>query len=485
MKFNEVSLQVKIVGALAVMFFIVLVSIIYINGRDQRLYITAEVHHSAQGLADSVYNGMVYPMSVGDGKTIRQQMEAFKKSLKFAEVYVFGFDKLCSYSSEKEKVGTDLTKEIKSPGLAAELDQLLRDGNSSGRGHEESITGKRYLTILRPMMNDNRCYHCHGASRSVLGGVMVRQNIDNMISNLASLRNKNIMIGIGGFLMVMAVLAFLISLLVIRPVKSVIESLSESAEQVASASMQIASTSQSLAEAASEQAAGVEETSASVEEIATMTTQNSDNAQQAKLFSDETWTSITKAGASMGGVMTSMQEISKASEETAKIVKTIDEIAFQTNLLALNAAVEAARAGEAGAGFAVVADEVRNLAIRAAGAAGNTATMIEGTVSKVKDGHELVRKTDEDFQAVGSGSKKVIELVAEIAAASDEQSQGIKQINTAIQEMDKSTQMNAASAEEAASASEELSAQAMQMKMYVGQLETLISGKSNNQIVKY
>ena len=485
MKFNEVSLQVKIVGALAVMFFIVLVSIIYINGRDQRLYITAEVHHSAQGLADSVYNGMVYPMSVGDGKTIRQQMEAFKKSLKFAEVYVFGFDKLCSYSSEKEKVGTDLTKEIKSPGLAAELDQLVRDGNSSGRGHEESITGKRYLTILRPMLNDNRCYHCHGASRSVLGGVMVRQNIDNMISNLASLRNKNIMIGIGGFLMVMAVLAFLISLLVIRPVKSVIESLSESAEQVASASMQIASTSQSLAEAASEQAAGVEETSASVEEIATMTTQNSDNAQQAKLFSDETWTSITKAGASMGGVMTSMQEISKASEETAKIVKTIDEIAFQTNLLALNAAVEAARAGEAGAGFAVVADEVRNLAIRAAEAAGNTATMIEGTVSKVKDGHELVRKTDEDFQAVGSGSKKVIELVAEIAAASDEQSQGIKQINTAIQEMDKSTQQNAASAEEAASASEELSAQAMQLKMNVGQLETLISGKSMTVIAKY
>ncbi len=485
MKFNEVSLQVKIVGALAVMFFVVLVSIITINGRDQRLYITAEVHHSAQGLADSIYNSMVYPMSVGDGKTIRKQMEEFKKSLKFAEVYVFGFDKLCAYSSEKEKVGTDLTKEIKSGGLAAELDQLLRDGKSSGRGHEEAIAGKHFHTILRPLVNDNRCHHCHGASRPVLGGVMVRQNIDNMISNLANLRNKNIMIGIGGFFIVMAVLAFLIWLLVIRPVKSVIESLSESAEQVASASMQIASASQSLAEAASEQAAGVEETSASVEEIAAMTMQNSDNARQAKLLSDETWTSINKAGVSMGGVMTSMQEISNASEETAKIVKTIDEIAFQTNLLALNAAVEAARAGDAGAGFAVVADEVRNLAIRAAEAAGNTATMIEGTVSKVKDGHELVRKTGEDFQAVGSGSKKVVELVGEIAAASSEQSQGVKQINTAIQEMDKSTQQNAASAEEAASASEELSAQAMQLKMNVGQLETLISGKSKTVIAKY
>ncbi len=485
MKMNEVSLQVKIVGALAVMFFVVLVSIITINGRDQRLYITAEVHHSAQGLADSVYNSMVYPMSVGDGKTVRQQMEEFKKSMKFAEVYIFGFDKLCAYSSEKEKVGADLTKEIKSGGLAAELEQLLRDGKSSGRGHEESLNGKQYLTILRPMVNENRCHHCHGASRPVLGGVMVRQNIDNMISNLASLRNKNIIIGIGGFLVVMGVLAFLIGLLVIRPVNSIIKDLSESAEQVASASTQIASAGQSLAGAASQQAAGVEETSASLEEIAAMTMHNSDNSQQAKLLSDDTWTAITRAGASMGGVMTSMQEISKASEETAKIVKTIDEIAFQTNLLALNAAVEAARAGEAGAGFAVVADEVRNLAIRAAEAAGNTATMIEGTVSKVKDGHELVRKTGEDFQAVGSGSKKVVELVGEIAAASGEQSQAIKQINTAIQEMDKSTQQNAASAEEAASASEELSAQALQMKMYVGQLETLISGKSNNQIVKY
>ncbi len=484
MTVNEVSLQVKIVGALAVLFFTVLVSIITINVRDQRIYITAEVHHSAQGLADSVYNSMVYPMSVGDGKTIRQQMEEFKKSLRFAEVHVFGSDKLCTYSSEKEKVGTDLTGEIKSPGLAAELDRLLREGKSSGRGYEESISGKRYLTVLRPMPNDSRCHHCHGERRPVLGGLMVRQNIDSMISNLASLRNKNIIIGTVGFLVVMGMLAFLISLLVIRPVKTLIADLSESAEQVTSASGQIASASQSLAEGASEQAAGVEETSASVEEIAAMTLQNSDNAQQAKLLSDETWTAITKAGASMGGVLISMQEISRASEETAKIVKTIDEIAFQTNLLALNAAVEAARAGEAGAGFAVVADEVRNLAIRAAQAAGTTAALIEGTVTKVKDGHELVRKNGEDFQAVGSGSKKVVDLVGEIAAASQEQSQGIKQINTAIQEMDKSTQINAASAEESASASEELSAQAMQMKMYVGQLEILIRGKSKQLVVK-
>jgi methyl-accepting chemotaxis protein len=485
MKINEVSLQVKIVGALAALFFVVLASIIAINGRNQRLYISAEVSNSAGILGNSVYNSILHPMTVGDENTIKQQMADFKTGVAEASVFIIGSDKVCTYSSEKEIVGTDMVKAIGSQELAAGLDQLVREGKTTGRAYEEVIGGKRYLTVIRPMMNEGRCHHCHGSSRSVLGGVIIRQNIDRMIDNLAGLRNKNIMIGTAGFLVLMGVLAFLIRLLVIRPVAGISEALAESAEQVASTSAQIASAGQSLAEAASEQAAGVEETSASLEEIAAMTMHNSTNSQEAKLLSDETWSAISRADASMGGVMTSMQEISKASEETAKIIKTIDEIAFQTNLLALNAAVEAARAGEAGAGFAVVADEVRNLAIRAAEAAGSTATMIEGTVSKVKDGHELVRKTGEDFQAVGSGSKKVVELVGEIAAASREQSEGIKQINSAIQEMDKSTQQNATSAEEAASASEELSAQAMRMKVFVGQLETLITGKSKQEIMKY
>jgi len=481
---KEVSLQVKIVGALAVMFLAVLTSIVFTTYRDQQISLVAEVHHSVQALADTVYNSMVYPMAVGDDKTVKGQMEGFRKSLKDADVFVFGFDKLCTYTSQQEKVGMDLGKEIKSSGLAAALDQLLRDGKSSGQTYEETIAGKRYLTVLRPMVNEERCHHCHGTSRPVLGGIMIRQNIDQMTNNLASLRNKNIIIGSMGFLIAMAALAYLIWWLVIRPVNRIIEDLSESAAQVASASTQIASAGQSLAEASSEQAAGVEETSASVEEISSMTLQNAENSQQARLLSGETWTSISDANTSMSSMMEAMQQISQASEETAKIIKTIDEIAFQTNLLALNAAVEAARAGEAGAGFAVVADEVRNLAIRAAEAAKNTATMIEGTVSKIKEGHELVRNTGEKFKTVGTGSKKVVDLVDEIAAASGEQSRGIKQINTAIQEMDKTIQLNAANAEEAASASEELSAQAMQMKQYVGALETLISGKSKKELMK-
>ncbi len=174
-----------------------------------------------------------------------------------------------------------------------------------------------------------------------------------------------------------------------------------------------------------------------------------------------------------------MQEISKASEETSKIIKTIDEIAFQTNLLALNAAVEAARAGEAGAGFAVVADEVRNLAMRAAEAAKNTAALIEGTVKKVSDGTSLVKTTSDAFKEVAGSAAKVGELVGEIAAASTEQAQGIEQVNIAVTEMDKVTQQNAATAEESASASEELNAQAEEMKSFVADLAAMVGGNSS------
>jgi methyl-accepting chemotaxis protein len=279
-------------------------------------------------------------------------------------------------------------------------------------------------------------------------------------------------------------LAYFMAKSISRPIDRVVHGLMDGAGQVVSASSQVSSASQSLAEGASEQAAGIEETSSSIEELSSMTKQNADNAQQANTLMTETGKLIEEANASMKDLTKSMGEITRASEETGKIIKTIDEIAFQTNLLALNAAVEAARAGEAGAGFAVVADEVRNLAMRAAEAAKNTANLIEDTVRKVKAGSDVVGRTNEAFSKMATSSKKVSELVSEIAAASSEQAQGIEQINKAVAEMDKVVQKNAASAEESASAAEEMNAQAETMKGFVAELMNLVGGSNGNGVEK-
>ena len=209
--------------------------------------------------------------------------------------------------------------------------------------------------------------------------------------------------------------------------------------------------SQNLSEAASEQASSLEETSSSLEEMTSMTKQNAGNAAQANNLMTTAQQIIEKANVSMNELMESMKEIAMGSEETQKIVKTIDEIAFQTNLLALNAAVEAALAGEAGSGFAVVAGEVRNLAMRAAEAAKNTSSLIEDIVKKIRKGEKLVGVTNEAFKEITGSSTKVVRLIGEIAEASQEQSNGITQINRAVADMNSITQQNAAGAEELAS----------------------------------
>jgi methyl-accepting chemotaxis protein len=270
------------------------------------------------------------------------------------------------------------------------------------------------------------------------------------------------------------VTGILFTIRLIKPINRIVAGLNDGSNQVASASSQVSESSQRLAEGASGQAASLEETTSSLEEMSSMTSQNADNAKQAKAMMNEAKLVVEKANAQMARLTEAIGQITRSSEETGKIIKTIDEIAFQTNLLALNAAVEAARAGEAGAGFAVVADEVRNLALRAAEAARNTSKLIEKTIKAVKNGNEMTVSTQEAFRANADLSAKISQLVDEIAMASEEQAHGIAQVNKAVTEMDKVTQQTAATTEESASAAEEMNAQAQQMRMFVEELAAVV-----------
>ncbi len=237
--------------------------------------------------------------------------------------------------------------------------------------------------------------------------------------------------------------------------------------QITSAIGEISGGSQSLAEGTSEQASSLEEVSASLEEMNSLTMTNTDNAKNGASLSEEAISNVEKGDSAMKRMFDAMVAISKSTEETGKIIKTIDEIAFQTNLLALNAAVEAAHAGEAGKGFAVVAEEVKNLAMRSAEAARNTNGLIEESMKNSENGGKIVADVSSSFNEIRNSFEKVNTIVKEISAASDEQAQGISQVNTAIAELNRLTQRNAANAEESASAAEELSSQSMELKEMV------------------
>jgi methyl-accepting chemotaxis protein len=276
--------------------------------------------------------------------------------------------------------------------------------------------------------------------------------------------------------------ALALGILITRSINKVLNrisaSLSDGADQTTSAAGQVSSASQSLAEGASEQAASIEETSSSLEEMSSMTQRNAENAQKANDLARMARTAAERGSADMQAMTVAMDAIKASSDDIAKIIRTIDEIAFQTNILALNAAVEAARAGEAGMGFAVVADEVRNLAQRSAQAAKETSAKIEGAISRTAQGVDLSAKVATTLAEIVTQARQVDELAAEVANASREQSQGVAQINVAVGQMDKVTQSNAANAEESAAAAEELNAQAEMLKSNVVDLMRLVNGSS-------
>jgi methyl-accepting chemotaxis protein len=255
-------------------------------------------------------------------------------------------------------------------------------------------------------------------------------------------------------------------------------------EQVATASGQIGSGSQSLAEGAAQQASRLEEVGSGLQEMSSMTQQNAANSNEARGMAELARQGASKGLDSMTRLSEAMEKIKSSADATAKIVKTIDEIAFQTNLLALNAAVEAARAGDAGKGFAVVAEEVRNLAMRSADAAKNTANMIEESVQNAATGVEVNRGVLHQLNEIANQTNKVGEVMSEIAIGSEQQSQGISQISDAVEQINRLTQQNAASSEESAAAAEELSGQSAELRTMLSEFKLSMIAMSGRQSMR-
>ena len=266
-----------------------------------------------------------------------------------------------------------------------------------------------------------------------------------------------------------------------KPVKKVIDKLIQGSQQVASTSHNLSDSSQNIAQGANDQASSLEETSASLEEMSAMTKHNADNAIEATNMA-----SLAKKTTDTG--MTAMEEMNAAinkikmsSDETVKIIKTIDDIAFQTNILALNAAVEAARAGEAGKGFAVVADEVRNLALKSAEAVKVTSNLIQESKHNAENGVQVSQKVSDTLKQVGESVDSVSKLIKEVSTSSKEQAMGIEQINIAISQLDSVTQQNSVSAQASANSSDDLSTQASSLMDNVQTLLEIIEGHDHIQ----
>ena len=285
-------------------------------------------------------------------------------------------------------------------------------------------------------------------------------------------------------LLVAVVLGVFLAVFMVRsitgPINKVINGMQAGSEQVSSAAGQVSASSQQLAEGASEQASSLEETAASLEMMSAGSKQSAENSRQANTHSQQVKGNAERGQQAMQGLNEAMEKIKNSSDETAKIIKTIDEIAFQTNLLALNAAVEAARAGDAGKGFAVVAEEVRNLAQRSAEAAKGTADLIDGAKANSDLGVQATAEVSTILEEVVGGIIEVSDLISEVSNNVEEQARSVGEINNAVAQMDTVTQSNAAGAEESASAAEEMSAQASEMRTLVQELVQIVGSNDGS-----
>jgi methyl-accepting chemotaxis protein len=372
---------------------------------------------------------------------------------------------------------------------AERLGRPIVEFESRARPHLSQIARGEGFAAYSEAREGNRAMFLRGEPVTIGGSrtpwsVIVHEDELEALAAARSIRHATLAIGIVSLGVVLGLVVWLATNIA-RPIHRVAEGLREGADQVNAAATSISAASMAVASGASDQAASVEETSASVEELSGMTRRNAESAATARSISEDNRAAAEKGAQEIAAMTAAMAELQAASGNVAKIIKTIDEIAFQTNILALNAAVEAARAGEAGAGFAVVADEVRSLAQRATTAARETAGHIEQSLERTKNGAALCDKVAEGFGQIVENARRVNELVAEIATASEEQSRGLEHITQAMSRVDQGIQSSAAQSEETATAAEELNAQAGVLRENVAALFGLVDGAASAEAQRF
>ncbi len=424
-------------------------------------------------MQESMSTSLKKVMAIGDMDLFEKIIQEQAKLPSLKEASLTDFKGIVRYTTIPARKRGELPAELKGKLLSA-ADPIRRQANDS-------------FEIYKPLRAEKLCITCHTERHEgdVLGVLSLRFSNDALKKAEQAwdvfdtdFSRANAISAVITTTILVILLAVMVALSVRYfmsiPIQQAADEIAEQSLQVRHSAGHFSDTSQSLAEGASKLAASIEETSSGLTQLTSTTAHNTEHASEATEIARRTRAAAEDSVRQMAVLSETINEINASSADIGKINKMINEIAFQTNLLALNAAVEAARAGEAGMGFAVVAEEVRSLALRSASAAKETADKVEGAMRRTAHGVEISQQVAAALNDIVTKARQVDELASEVSGASAEQKQGITQINSSVGQMDKVTQSNAASAEECASAAEQLNAQAETMKQSVNKLLQLI-----------
>jgi len=476
-------LWVQVLSSLSLVFFLVMGTLIFLVNRDEHKIVVTQADEDGRMLAEAVAGGMYDALAIGDNDIVRKQFARLKEKLPNAEVFVFDFNKHITFASELQAAGQSIDTQIANPQMAEAVAKMLQDGKTPEESFEEKTNGKPYLGVATPILNEARCYHCHGSTRQVLGGAIVRVSTENVLGLLASARTRCILVGTAGLLIVVFMVYLLFDRLVNRPVQAlrdmtarlrqgdftstlevkgsnelshicsrmnmVSEDLRKMIKDIVGNSAMLSNQASELSGISKQMSSGADQTSGKSNTVATAAEEMSTNMNAVAAATEQASTNVSLVATAAEEMTSTINEIAQntekartitaqavkeaqaasvrvdelgtAANEIGKVTETITEISEQTNLLALNATIEAARAGEAGKGFAVVANEIKELAKQTA----------EATVEIKNKVGGIQQSTEDTVSEIGQISKvvnEVNEIVSTIATAVEEQSVTTKEI---------------------------------------------------------